>query len=309
MKYIFRVLLLLTIFSLSSSSLFAKSMDFQIFPAILEVESKPGESIEHQIILKGSSGEPYTLNVYGLNILDKYGRFASSMDEQLALDWISFEPKEFTFDLTLEKRVKIKINIPKEASLGDYYLTIALERVDSELGSSSLAGALEVPLLITVEDGTYPIMEARVKEFNTSFFNMFSPIKFKLEIENSGFRKIKSFGKVEIVNLLSKKKYTRELIPQNILSKSSRMVLDEYGFYTGNGLISWEPESLLGIYSAQAYIYDIYFEDPKANVLVKSDPIYFVYINRYLLITLIFILFFTLIFLSKRRLDSSEKGR
>ena len=300
-KNILQILVLLLILTLSKGGVYADTIDFQIFPAILEIESKPGERIEHQILLRGTGGEQYTLKVYGLNILDEYGRFASSMDEEIALDWISFLPNEFSFELATEKRVKIVIDIPEDVSLGDYYLTVALEKTSEEEGTAAVSGALEIPLLISVMDGALPQMQAKVKEFNGNHFNMFNPIKFKLEIENTGFRKIKSFGKVEIKDLITQKEYVRELVPQNILSQSSRVIMDEYGFYTGDNLISWESKSLFGIYSARADIYDMYFEDVNAQVLTSSEPFYFVYINIYLLGALILLCLIFVIFLLKRK--------
>ncbi len=300
-KYILQILILILILTLSKEGIYANTIDFQIFPAILEIESKPGERIEHQIVLRGTGGQPYTLKVYGLNILDEYGRFASSMDDEIALDWISFEPNEFSFELDTEKKVKIVVDIPEDVSLGDYYLTVALEKASEEQRGAAVSGAIEIPLLISVMDGALPQMQAQVKEFSGNRFNMFNPIKFKLEIENTGFRKIKSFGKVEIKNIITQKEYFRELVPQNILAQSSRVIMDEYGFYTGDSLISWESKSIFGVYKAQVDIYDMYFEDVNAQVLTSSNPFYFVYINIYLLGTLILICLIFIIFLLRKK--------
>jgi hypothetical protein len=273
---------------------YAQSLEFEIFPAILEVESAPGERIEHQIVLRGSGGENYVLNSYALNVLNNQGQFSSSFDEEVALDWVSFNPKDMTFMGTQERRVNLTIDIPEDASLGDYYLTIALEK-EQGMGQpvnidGMVRGALEIPLLISVTDEGLPQLEARIKEFRGRVIKFQNPLTFNLEVENIGLRKIKSFGKLEIVNLISKTKHTKEFVPQNILSKSSRLVLDEYGFFNGKEHITWQSPTVFGVYSARASIYDRYFVDTDAQLLVSSPEIYFVYINIYLLVTILVML-------------------
>jgi len=291
---------------------YAQSLEFEIFPAILEIESSPGERIEHQIVLRGSGGENYVLNSYALNILNNQGQFSSSFDEEIALDWISFNPKDITFVGTQERKAHLTIDIPEDASLGDYYLTIALEKEqgkDQPVNIDSMVrGSLEIPLLISVTDEGLPQLEARIKEFRGRVIKFQNPLIFYLEVENIGLRKIKSFGKLEITNLISKTTYTKEFVPQNILSKSSRIVLDEYGFFNGKDHITWPSPTIFGIYSAKASIYDRYFVDTDAQLLVSSPDLYFVYINTYLLVTILVMLVIFIYIITKKRREIRTKA-
>jgi hypothetical protein len=293
--------------------LYAQTLEFQIYPAILEVESNPGERIEHQIVLRGSGGENYTLNAYALNILNNYGQFSSSFDDEISLNWISFYPKDFNFVGTQERKVNLVIDIPEDVSLGDYYLTVALEKEQKNIQATNLdsmvRGSLEIPLLISVVDEGLPQLEAEVKRFKGPVIKFQNPVVFNLEIENVGLRKIKSFGKLEITNLISNTTYIKEFVPQNILSKSSRVVLDEYGFFNGKDHITWQSPNLFGIYSAKAEVYDIYFVDESAELLVSTPDIYFVYINIYLFILVLSVLSVLIYFFVKKRRKKSLTKR
>jgi hypothetical protein len=303
MKKILNILVLLLLIMISVERVYAEEIDFKIFPAIIEIESSPGEIINHQIVVRGTGAKEYQLKAYALEITDNQGHFKSSMQKVPHLDWISFEPQSFVFEENQEIRVKLKINIPYDIKLGDYYTSIALEQIpdENEVASTQVAGSLKIPLLITVTQDGYPPMEAEIKRFETKKVDFFNPITFNLEVQNPGFRKLKSFGKVEITNLLSKKIYSKELVPQNILVESSRIVLDKEGFIQGNDYISWISPNLLGAYSAKVEIYDRYYEDDNSNILVSSSEISFVYINFFVLAGVLLVGVLLLIWLPLRR--------
>jgi len=312
-----KILLQLTLFLILSLFIpkesLAKTLEFQIFPAIIEIESEPGERIEHHIVIRGSGGESYKLEKYALNILDEYGRFTSSYGDEESLAWISFEPEEFSFVGLQEKRIKLIVDIPSEVSLGDYYLTIALERIDKEDTGRELedmiSGALEIPLLITVVKDGLPQIEGKTKSFELRKIYLSNPLTFRFVVENKGLRKLKSFGKLEITNLITKHEHIVELVPQNILSNSSRVVIDEYGFFTGRDNISWNSPSLFGIYSVNAQIYDRYFIDEDAKLILSTPNSYFVYFNIYLLVGVTTVLFALLSFLLLKRKKVLTKSR
>lgn len=285
----------------------ANEIEFQIFPSIIEIESAPGEEINHQIVIKGSGGGEYILKAYALEITDNHGHFVSSRERVDYLNWISFEPETITFESTEEKRVKLKIDIPATAKLGDYYLTVSLERESgNEQGVTELAGALEIPLLITVTQDGYPPIEGEIKEFKTKYIDFWNPISFEVEVENPGFRKLKSFGKIEIVDLITKKTYSKELIPQNILSESSRVIIDEEGFIEGNDYISWISPDIFGIYSARVDIYDRYHEEDNASILLSSPELTFVYLNFFLLLGIILAILLIIVLTIKSKSDNED---
>lgn len=291
-----------------SKVILAQQLQFQIYPAIIEIESKPGETIEQQITIKGSGGQTYQLKAYALEITSNYGHFTSSNEKVDYLDWISFNPEEFTFTGYEEKKINLTVQIPETTKLGDYYLTISLEKiVENNNENISLGGSLEIPLLITVTNNGEPKTQGEIKRFVTPYIDFYNPIRFDLEVENSGQRKLKSFGKIEITNKITNKKYSKELLPQNILSNSSRVVIDENSFINGNEYISWQSPNLFGVYSVKVYVYDNYSQNPEAQIITSSEEKVFIYFNIYLLLIIILIIVLLILLLRLKRKKSKIK--
>jgi hypothetical protein len=281
----------------------AQQLQFQIYPAIIEIESKPGETITQKITIKGSGGQTYQLKTYALEVTSNYGHFTSSTKQVEGLDWVSFNPQEFTFTGYEEKKVSLTVDIPQNAKLADYYLTISLEKIAEDQEEMTFGGSLEIPLLITVTNNGEPKTQGEIKKFTAPYVDFYNPIRFDLEVENSGQRKIKSFGKIEITNKITGETYSKELLPQNILSNSSRVVIDENSFVKGNEYIGWNSPHIAGIYSARVDIFDKYSEKTDAQIITSSKEKIFVYFNIYLLLTVVLITLSIFFFLiqSKRR--------
>lgn len=285
--------------------IFAEKIDFNIFPTIIEIESEPEQTIKYPIRIKGTGGGEYTLKAYALQITDNQGHFVSSNQEVEYLDWISFKPETLTFENYEEKESNIFVEIPKDTQLGDYYLSIALERdfPDTQKGPL-LSGAIEIPLLITVSKEGFPKLDADIKKFKTSYIDFFNPITFDIEIRNLGIRKLKSYGEVEIKNVLTNKTYTKELIPQNILAESTRIVVDEQGFVQGNEYVSWVTPDLVGIYSAKVNLYDKYHQEDNASILASTKELTFIYFDFFLLLGIVIAIILIILLVYNKKHES-----
>lgn len=282
---------------------FAQQIDFNIYPTIIEIESEPGQTIKYPITIKGTGGGQYNLKVYGLEVTDNQGHFVSSKQEFDQLQWISFKPENLEFENYEQREANLFVTIPNDASLGDYYFTISLEREfpDTEQGPV-LSGALEIPLLITLSKDGFPKLEAEIKKFKTKYIDVFNPITFDIEVRNAGARKLKSYGEVEITNITSKDTYTKELIPQNVLAESTRIVVDEQGFVQGNDYVSWISPNLIGIFKAKVTLYDKYHQEDNASILASTEELTFIYFDFFLLLGILFaIILISLLIYSKKR--------
>ena len=264
-----------------------QKLEFDLYPSIIEIESEPGQTIQHQIIANGSRGGNYIFKAYTLEVTDNEGHFKSSRKETEYLDWVSFTPAVLNFEAYQEKKVNLTVDIPEDTELGDYYLTISLEREfeDTQMGPV-LGGSLEIPLLITVYKEGEPRLEGFIKVFKTVYIDFFNPVTFNVEIENPGLRKLKSFGQIIIKDRINKKMYTKELVPQNVLADSTRIAIDEEGFVQGNDYISWVSPNIVGIYTARVDLYDKYHEEENASILDSSKELTFIYIDFFLFLGL-----------------------
>lgn len=287
-KKILYLIIGIIIFSTNITSTFGQGLDFQIYPTIIEIESEPGQIIKHQFIVRGSGGGNYFLKIHSLEVTDKSGHFISSKKANEYVDWVTLNPTLLNFDAYEEKKVDLIINIPENTALGDYYLTIAMEReLDDTKQGPVLGGSLEIPLLITVMKEGEPKLAGLIEQFKTQYIDFFNPVKFNIQIKNSGIRKLKSFGILEINNKFTNKRYSKELIPQNVLAESSRIAVDEEGFVQGNDYVSWVSPDIFGIYSAKVDLYDKFHSEDNAQILTSSPELTFVYIDFFLLLGII----------------------
>lgn len=301
-KKILYLIIGIIFFSVNISNIFGQELNFQIYPTILEVESEPGQIIKHQFIVRGSGGGNYFLKIYSLEVTDKSGHFISSKKANDYVSWITLNPTLLNFDAYEEKKVDIIINIPENTTLGDYYLTIAMEReLEDKNEGPILGGSLEIPLLITVMKEGEPKLTGLIEQFKTQYIDFFNPVKFNIQIKNSGIRKLKSFGVLEIKNKLTNKTYSKELIPQNVLADSSRIAVDEEGFVQGNDYVSWVSPDFIGIYSAKVDLYDKFHSEENAQILTSSPELTFIYLDFFLLIGILLSLaLFILLYLYRK---------
>ncbi|KKP69438.1 hypothetical protein A2296_00950 [candidate division CPR3 bacterium RIFOXYB2_FULL_35_8] len=293
------------IFMATNNPIKAEQINFQIDPMLLQIEIKPGSQFNYEYKVSGSKNIEYIIQPKAFIPKDKIGNLKSLNETPDFLDWIDYSKTEIYFNNDKEIiSVQMKINVPIEVELKDYYFvtSVSSKEIENNQTGNILSGEIQSPVLLTIEDISKPsARNGKISSFNTNFFNSQKPINFDLVLENTGDLLFKSSGYIEIQNLITKQITKENLLPQNVLAHSSRQIFnttqtDKYPYLT------WYPETLFGIFKAEAKIK--YPSTSTVNLLeLNSVPIYFIYIDFYLLILILTLFFFlvTIIIFKNRR--------
>ncbi|MFH1971435.1 MAG: hypothetical protein ABIJ05_03580, partial [Patescibacteria group bacterium] len=159
--------------------------------------------------------------------------------------------EKFNLPGNSEQEIRIKISIPKNAILKDYYFTVlfSIEKPNTHISESSLQSMAQIGsnILITASEKENPYKAANTILFSSPYIiDSLQTINFKIIIENTGRAFAKPIGKITIENLITKKTEVLNLSPLNILSSYSR----EIYCLKGEEIIACEtsPIILLGLY-------------------------------------------------------------
>lgn len=264
----------------------AQSFSLSISPPLLKIMMKPGKTITqvYKLTNQGSDNLIKT-NVSSFEPSDELGNIKINSltpisNQKSFLSWFSFQNADlnlkdsFNLKSGQTQELVLKIKVPEDAEEKDYYASLLFQTQPQGKiivsNTSQASGILTSNVLLTVsKDGKPPksgqITELSVKKpflfIKSGFFNhqplfifdSFDSIPFTLRVANTGRTVFKPIGSVKIFGPKQKEVEFLEILPQNILSFSSRKL-----FLKGNQEkplreISWQPRGLkIGRYQARA---------------------------------------------------------
>ncbi|MCX7881510.1 MAG: hypothetical protein N2482_03325 [Patescibacteria group bacterium] len=225
----------------------AQQISLAISPPLLEVFIKPGKSIlvaykvqnfGDPVILqtKIKSFEPQD-NLGNVKIKEKLeGTIRFSLDNSD----IQLE-KPFFLKTKDSQQLLLRIRVPEGAPEGDYYYTLLVETEPPPTKEGQISGKVKATIgsniLVTVTQSGKIDIKGKVVLFDTlfgkkinlwgkkiKFFDSGEKIPVVLILENKGKNLLKPQGEIILQgNFGEKAKY--EILPQNILSQSQRLLL------------------------------------------------------------------------------------
>ena len=248
LKIIFVFPLFFVLCSMFLSEAKAQTLSLSIWPPLLEVMIQPGKSITqvYKLINEGETDLVVKGEIFAFNPLGEQGEIQLSDQHSPAHEWISFQNADlglgqnFAVKAGQSQQIVLKIKVPLEAKEDDYYLTLLFSSspdglISGYLGSQARA-EIGSNILLTVSENGEPPRKAEITEFKLanpsfSFFGLqiidsFPQPQFLLRVKNTGRSLFKPMG-VITVNGWLKQKYLLNLLPENILTKSTRQITCE----------------------------------------------------------------------------------
>lgn len=246
----------LKIFSLMTSFLFiinfwflatstqAQTISLSIYPPLLEVTLKPGKSITQVYKITNNSEQDFIMNsqIVSFEPSDELGNVQLNSDNQSpAKEWFSFQNADlqlgqsFLLKSGQTQQVVLAVKTPPQAKEDDYYLALLFETqlssLNKELSNAQAQAKIGANILLTVSETGEPPRKAEIAEFKiqkTKFkiIDSFTQPQFVLKIKNSGHSLFKPMGTITTTGWL-KQKYLLDLLPENILTKSTRQIACE----------------------------------------------------------------------------------
>jgi hypothetical protein len=261
-RTLFLIFLFTAVFILIQNTANAQQVVLSLTPPIVEALIKPGKSILIGYTFQ-NQGDPTAMSVKMRTFSPKgdYGEMSIDKDIQSPVRF-SLDNTDMQFDQPFfmrqrdTKQALVRIRVPENTPEGDYYFVFLAETepVPSIGGTTnSLAKAsIGSTLLLTVTENGMTEVKSRIALFNIvpdftfTFFGKkynvvesSTPIPVHLIIQNQGKNLIKPQGAISLRGGMGQKT-EYPLIPQNILTESSRLI-------KATGGVSARPEQSLVI--------------------------------------------------------------
>jgi len=255
----------------------AQSLELGLYPPLLEVMIKPGKSITQVYKVINSSDVDLILKskIIPFQAADEFGgiQLLENQTSSLSLEWFSFQNADlnlgdqFVLKAGGNQQVVLKIKVPENAPENDYYLTLLFEnQLEPMLGLSASQAQIKIGanILLTVSSSGEPLKKAGIEEFSLdnalfkigsySFIDSFTQPRFILKVKNLGKTLFKPMGTITVSGW-TQQKYLLDLLPENIITASSRQLRC---FSTANNqpiscvlTPNWQTKLLIGNYQAQ----------------------------------------------------------
>jgi len=246
-KILLFFILIVSLFVLSASELWAGPLGITITPSKYVVEVKPGDVYSDYITVINP-------NDFTMRVKSEYQDFKVSdrnevqwvpagVENPFSLaDWINIDRSTRTLKPKGEVTVPFTIKVPKDAAAGGHYGAIffvpVLSETGGDVGSVPRVGAL---IILNVAGDIKKTGE--LVNFRAPLFVGSGPVVFKFNFLNTGTTHYEVKGKITIRNLVfgkteidSEKKFVYPNINRDILAKWDKA--NPFGIYWVKGVIS-----------------------------------------------------------------------
>lgn len=215
----------------------------------ISIQNKGDESIVLQIQFKpfsplGENGELKYLNK-SLEIIKKI----QVLDNDMPIENITLEPKQ-------RKNLILKINVPEDANISEYYFSIIfISNNLSTSRSTSSINQIGIATNVLLSIGATEIPTVILDEFSSKILYEKGPIPFTVRIKNSGSQLVQANGDITIKNVFGQTVGILSLAKTNILIDSTRAISNDIYLQSEisdpkHPVVFWKEKLLLGLYSA-----------------------------------------------------------
>ncbi|MEK7534453.1 MAG: hypothetical protein AAB600_03890 [Patescibacteria group bacterium] len=235
----------------------ASSLSLSISPPIIQVTAQAPANIKTPIIIQNLEDESIELDI----IFKPFAASESKNEDSLIFEKVQIldanNPiQSLTLSPKQEKKLFLKIDIPKNETDSEYYFSIQFisksRALNDNLNYSQILGGVAMNVLLSIGKQN---AKAVLQEFSAPLFLEKGPITFTLKIKNTGSHFIAPQGVIVIKNMFGKIVGKIDLLPMNILKDSTRSIKP-----------FWNESFLLGVYTANLNI----SLSPQGPIFTKS---------------------------------------
>jgi len=238
-KILLLLLFQILIFIYSYIPSFAQSIGLSISPPLLEVMIQPGKSIAQKYQIGNNSDTDLYVRaiVVPFEPADIQGKISIKY-QVLSIKYFTLANSDIqlgqTFKLPAnsQKRLALKIAVPKDELEADQYFTFLIEQSPEIefLGRQGGQNLIKIGsnILLTISQLGNPKKQGIIAKFLPlpKIADLFDKVKFKVLIQNTGEAYFKPIGQIDIYHRITKKKMASlELQPDNILVNSAREIM------------------------------------------------------------------------------------
>lgn len=297
---------------LSTKTVFAEGQSLSIYPPVIEVQTTPPSSPLVPIVIQNNNSEDVTLqielipfktnNISGQIILmpeEIHKGFYPYYKDKIQFLVDSKKTNSISLQALESKEVDLNINLAQGDPPGDYYFSIVfISSGNTTEGTnvSRIPTGIATNLLLSI--GPKDEASGGISQFSTSSFKNAGPVNFVLKLHNASKHVINPTGSIEISNIFGKKVGSVKILPQFVLARSDRFLLDNDQGSPSSNLttelndknlqVIWPEKFLLGFYKAKARI------QLEENESILTSNTYFLAFPLYLFFPLVAAIFVAL---------------
>lgn len=260
----------------------------QVSPVSLDIELKPGQTIEKTFQVQNTGRKPFEFKIettpYSVINEEYDGNYTDSSDYNQITKWVTYSIEEGTARPGDSIPVTATIDVPSDVPAGGQYALIAVTMIeDKEEGGDSEALITATSragiILYSSIDGGNTRKEGKVIENKVPSFRFQPPIVATSTVENTG-------------NVHATATYTLQVFPlfggeevySNEDNPETRTILPETKRYNE---IAWEGAPALGIFKVKQTV-NFLGKDDVTEKVVFLCPIWFLFIILLLIFVVVF---------------------
>jgi hypothetical protein len=266
---------------------YAEAIDLNISPSLLQIQAAPPSDIRAPLTIENKSDTSVKLSVSfkpfksstkengeieflkeseshpGLD-KDFFNKVQLVDDDNFAIQSLELGPKQ-------QKKLYLRIYIPKEEAFSDYYFSIVFMSIPQQNGQddsnhevnnySTAQAGIALNVLLSIEKEEIP--NGEIEKFTSPFYIESGPVPFTIQVTNKGNHFITPRGILLITNMFGQTIGKVEIPATNILANSSRYLVDSLQHTKANASTRltkketeqrpqtiWTETFLLGFYTA-----------------------------------------------------------
>ena len=251
-KVLLIILAILTAYCLILNTANAQGLSLGIDPPIFQITAKPPANVSAPLTIHNLSNQALDLSIIFKPFIpsdQETGQVSYQNDnKQLPPVQVTLNNEPIT-EVSLAPKQKreltLKINIPKDSILSDYYFSIVFlskNKSAENLNSSQNIAGIASNVLLSI--GPKGPVKGTIQEFSAPLFLEKGPVLFTVRVKNTGDRFITPRGQILIKNVFGQTVGKVDLDETNVLSESVRLIPDS----------QWLEKFILGPYSASLTI-------------------------------------------------------
>lgn len=239
-KYCLLVIAVLIITRVLTDSVYAQEFSLGVYPPVIQATTLPPTVIKPKITISNKTDSELNLLIRlkpfrptgkgdgsitypNSTSLPEYLIFPLTKiyDGENSINSISLRPKE-TKDLT------IQIDIDRDTPLADYYFSVLfISDSESEKEEQNIKIPAGIATNVILAVGQNRSKSIKIESFKAPKIVGSGPVPFTVLIKNSGEHLITPSAKIEVKNMFGKIVGTVPLLPEYVLSSSTRYLVEE----------------------------------------------------------------------------------
>lgn len=256
----------------------------EVSPPSQEVQADPGDKITLRATIRNKSNNslPIKARLEDFIALGDQGQVELTEESPYSIrSWGKVSPESFNLGPGDSREVTTTITVPETASGGRYGSFVFGIAGDEKPGTASLAQEIASLFLLRISG---PVDEdLAFLGFDVPKFSEFGPIRFSINVKNSGNVHVKSYGLINITDMFNRKVEDVVIYETNVFPEATRQINAELN-----------KRFLLGRYTA-TFVLNYGFEK---NQTLSSTATFYVFPLR--MGGVVFIILVVLFLLRKR---------